>query len=148
MDLHQEIRKLAQKHVSLAEREQRETFSIAVRELMSEAEAEGISTAQRVPAFCRAIQTAKFSRENGLTITEVEGPKSGLSTTVVVHYRRTGSPTRSAGRAETILLPSESPAEKASRLAGRLRGLIREEIASRGGAEEFLRWVRSDENVA
>jgi hypothetical protein len=148
MDLHQEIRKLAQEHVALAEREQRETFSIAVRELMSEAEAKGISTAQRVPAFCRAIQTAKFSRENGLTITEVEGPRSGLSTTVVVHYRRTGSPQQSVGQFEKNIPSSESHAEKASRLAGRLRGLIREEIVSRGGAEEFLRWVRSDENAA
>jgi hypothetical protein len=43
---------------------------------------------------------------------------------------------------------NEAPAEKARRLTNELRGLLKEEIAAHGGAEGFLKWVRSDEDEA
>jgi hypothetical protein len=42
----------------------------------------------------------------------------------------------------------ESPAERAFRLTEKLRGLMKDEIAARGGTEGFMRWVRSDEEDA
>ena len=38
----------------------------------------------------------------------------------------------------------ESPEERACRLTEKLRGLLKEELAEYGGAEAFVRWVRSD----
>jgi hypothetical protein len=34
------------------------------------------------------------------------------------------------------------------RVANKLHGLMKEEIAAHGGAEGFIRWVRSDEGDA
>ncbi len=42
----------------------------------------------------------------------------------------------------------ETPAERAHRLTEKLRGLMKDEIAAHGGAEAFIRWVRSDEDAA
>ena len=42
----------------------------------------------------------------------------------------------------------ESPGKKARRLTNELRGLFKDEIAAHGGAEGFLRWVRSDQDDA
>lgn len=36
----------------------------------------------------------------------------------------------------------ESPEERARRLIGELRGLLKDEIASFGGVEGYMRWVR------
>jgi hypothetical protein len=38
----------------------------------------------------------------------------------------------------------ETPAERVHRLTEQLRGLLKDEIAQYGSAEEFIRWVRSD----
>jgi hypothetical protein len=116
-------------------------FSIAVRNLMDEAEAKGISTKQRVPAFCTSIQKASFLKENDLEIVSVDGPDSKLSTTVVVHYRR-ASGRRSAAFSSSS---SESPEERAFRLTEKLRGLMKDEIAAHGGAVGYLRWVRCED---
>jgi hypothetical protein len=40
----------------------------------------------------------------------------------------------------------ETATERASRLTEKLRGLMKDEIAAHGGAEGFIRWVRSDED--
>lgn len=40
---------------------------------------------------------------------------------------------------------NESSEERAYRLTESLRGLLREEIAERGGAKAFVRWVRSED---
>lgn len=140
MDLHDEIRRIAQvKHITPALASNKSEFSIAVRDLMAEAEAEGISTTQRVPAFCNSIQTSRFLKEHGLTIRKVDGPKSGLSTTVVVHYH-VERPGQSSGQPS---IP-ETPEEKAFRLTEKIRGIMKDEIAAHGGAEGYMRWVRSD----
>lgn len=40
---------------------------------------------------------------------------------------------------------NESSKDRACRLTESLRGLLREEIAEHGGAEAFVRWVRSED---
>jgi hypothetical protein len=64
----------------------------------------------------------------------------------VVHYRvaEQGRVATSSGLV-TEQPVSESPAERAHRLTEKLRGLLREELAEYGGAEGFIRWVRSDD---
>jgi hypothetical protein len=42
----------------------------------------------------------------------------------------------------------ETPEAWAHRATGKLFGLLGEEIAAAGGAEAFLRWVRSDDEDA
>jgi hypothetical protein len=39
---------------------------------------------------------------------------------------------------------AETPEEWAARMTGKIRGLMKEEIAAHGGAEGYMRWVRSD----
>jgi hypothetical protein len=46
---------------------------------------------------------------------------------------------------EQLSSEEETPEARAHRLTGKLCGLLREEIAAAGGAEAFLRWVRSDD---
>jgi hypothetical protein len=142
------IRKIAQgKHVRPAMGAGKREFSISVRDLMEEAEAEGISTKQRVPAFCTSIQKDSFLRENNLEIVSVDGPVSKLSTTVVVHYRVAAK--RHAEQTKDTRLPiCETPAEKAFRLTEKLRGLLKDELAEYGGGEAFLQWVRSEDEDA
>ena len=142
MDLHDEIRRIAKaKHVLPAVSAKREEFSIAVRDLMEEAEAEGISTIQRTPAFCRSIQTRSFLEDNGIRIVKVDGPLSKLSTTVVVHYRVTAPAIEALPPATEM----ETPEERAFRITERLRGLMKDEIGAHGGAEGYLRWVRVED---
>jgi hypothetical protein len=140
MELHEEIRRIARKkHVLPAVASRQTDFSIAVRDLMKEAEEAGIYTGQRVPAFCRSIQTQGFLEQNGLSITRVEGPKSGLSTRVIIHYRLTQPDLQSSSDR------NESAEEWAVRVTAPILGLMKEKIAKHGGAQSFLKWVRSED---
>jgi hypothetical protein len=103
---------------------------------MKAAEAEGISTAQRTPAFCNAIQTRDFLNEAGVERLRIDGPGSKTSTTVVVWYRfRDATPSTSVERSKDPI-NSEDPLLE---IAGVLKGAIRE------GAAAFLRELRRDE---
>lgn len=121
------------------------SFSVAVRDLMGVLQTMGFP-AKNWPQICTAIQTEKFLRANGLEIESVDGPPSKLSTTVVVHYRvirSAGSARPSANVSDESDMPAEeTPEAKALRLTGKLRGLLKDEIAAHGGGEAFLRWVR------
>lgn len=140
------IRVLArEKHVEPARRSGQTEFSIRVRDLIDEAEARGLPTKQSTPPYCTSIQTGEFLRDNGVEITRVDGPRSKLSTTVVVHYRFLHLETTAARAAN---LSSESAEEKAYRLTEKLRGLLKDELAAYGGGEAFLRWVRSENEDA
>src|SRR3569833_1439464 len=80
------IRVLAQeKYVKPAVREGKSSFSIRVRDLLNDLHAEGFPGGH-TPQVCYALQTAKFLRENGLKIEEVEGPHTKLRPTVIVRY--------------------------------------------------------------
>ena len=133
MQLHEEIRRIAgAKFVAAARRAHQTEFPIRVRDLMTEAEARGVSTAGRVPAFCNSIRTKSFLDIHQIEEVRVEGPASKLSTTVIVYYRfRNPS---EAMDASTRLSPEDPLLE----LSGVLRGAIRE------GASAFLRELRRD----
>jgi hypothetical protein len=82
-------------------------------------------------------------QEKGLILDRVEGPPSGTSTTVVLHFSLSKDATRVDGS-----LAVETPDARAKRVVDGLRGLLKDEIASYGGTEAFMRWVRSEEEDA
>ena len=137
MSLHDEIRRIAtEKFVHPAKQRGEREFSISVKALMRAAEAEGISTAQRTPAFCTAIQTREFYDAGGVDVRRVEGPASKKSTTVVVWYRFRDVVPSAAVESSNGGMAGEDPLLE---IAGILKGAIRE------GAAAFLRELRRDE---
>lgn len=145
--LSDKIRSLArEKYVKPALESGKAQFTIRVKAVWNDLQAEGLPVAGQTPQICNALQTKKFLKENGLEIEEVEGPPSKVSPTVVVHYR-VAKAGQSAEHAETqggesAPVCEESPEERARRLTEKLRGLLKEELAEFGGAEGFIRWVR------
>jgi hypothetical protein len=121
-------------------------LSIRARDVLKEAEATQDFPRGRTPTICSVLQSKKLLDENGLEIESIDGPPSRQSRTVVVHYRvvrpaKLDSMTHGEAAAEV----SETSAERAKRLTDKLRGLLKKELAEYGGAEAFMRWVRSDE---
>lgn len=115
-------------------------IELPIKPLMREMEAEGFST-NRPRQFCTALQKKEFLREKNLVLERVDGPPSGTSATVVLHFRYGGD-----GGGGASELPGESAAERAQQAMDKLYGLMKDEIAAHGGAEAFIRWVRSDED--
>lgn len=150
--LSDQVRAVAQsKFVQPAYQSGKKEFSIPVKELMGSLQAQGFPP-NHTPQICSALQTGKFLRPNGLEIIRVDGPRSKTSTTVVIHYRITGSlsgPDQSPRGTISAKAGQEDPHARSRRLTAKLRGLLKKEIADYGGAEAFIRWVRSeDENAA
>ena len=151
--LSNQVRSMAQaKYVQPAIRSGKSEFSIHVRDLREHLLAEGFP-GRHTPQICSALQTSKFLRENGLEIEEIIGPRSKMSSTVVVRYRVADSTKRpGVGKtpvgAEQMERDQEDPAARALRLTEKLRGLLKEEFAAAGGGEAFLRWVRSEDEDA
>lgn len=122
-------------------------FSVAVKDIMKDLQTKGFP-ASHYPQVCTALRTGKFLRENDLEIERVDGPPSGLSTTVVVHYRVAEHPDLQITRSSSVspgLQVAEDPGVRAARLTDKLRGMLKAEIDEYGGAEAFLRWVRSED---
>lgn len=122
-------------------------FSVAVKDLMKELQVTGFPPGN-YPQVCTALRAGKFLRENGLEIEAIDGPPSGLSTTVVVRYRVANSAPVTAPSTLTVggsAEPGELPAARAHRLFEGLRGLLKEELAEYGGGEAFIRWMRSED---
>lgn len=125
-------------------------FSVAARDLMRELKSKGFP-ARNWPQICTSIQSEKFLRANGLEIECVDGPPSGQSSTVVVHYRLVGArpnPADTPQAAPNRDSGAEDPEEWAHRLTGKLFGIMKDELAEYGGGEAFMRWIRSDEEEA
>lgn len=141
-----------ERYVAPARRAAKGRFSIPVRDLMRELKNAGFPD-RNWPQVCTAIRSEKFLRAHGLVIEAIDGPKSKLSSTVVVHYRiahREGeskSVTQDPGSQSTRASSAESPEQWADRLTGKLFGLLKDEIAAFGGAEGYLRWVRSEDEL-
>ena len=129
---------VADNYVHPAMRAGRTLFSVAVKDVMRDLEGTGFP-ARNYPQICSALRAGKFLREHGLELESIDGPPSGQSTTVVLHYRvrraSAGAPAKEA----------ETPAAKAQRLAAQMHGLLSEEMQAYGGGESFLRWVRREE---
>lgn len=144
--LSDQVRAVAlEKYVWPAIRAGKASFSVAVRDLMQDLQANGFP-ARNWPQVCTAIQAEKFLRAHGLEIEGVDGPPKKLSTTVVVRYRVANPETKfgSTGpqaKAEQAN-SEETPEEWAHRMTGKLFGLMKDEIAALGGGEAYLRWVR------
>jgi hypothetical protein len=143
------IRQFAKsRYVSPAIREGKSHFLIRVKDVNNELKAEGFPS-RHTPQICDALTGRKFLRENGLEIEKVEGPPSGQSPTVVVHYRveEPGQlqPVEGAASRKQDAAPTEDPTERAHRLTEQIRGLLKDELAAYGGGEAFLRWIRSED---
>jgi len=104
--------------------------------------------AKNIPQICSALEANAFRHANGFESVSVEGPASKRSTTVVFHFF--------FPRIEKDAMPSdEKPEEQiedsaawAKRLTGKLRGLLKEELAAYGGGEAFIKWMRSEDEDA
>ena len=145
------IREIAsEKYVRPALKRGESHIVIRVKELQAELYRDGFPTG-RTPMVCSALRGKKFLNENNLEIEKIEGPPSRQSTTVVYHYRHTGgvhAPLAVAERDGIEESSTETSVEWARRLAGKMRGLLREELAAYGGGEAFIKWVRSDDKDA
>ncbi len=146
--LSDQVRSVAKdKYVTPALRAGQTSFTIRVRNVLDDLAPLGFPS-NNTPQVCNALRSEKFLKENGLEITSVDGPPSKLSTTVVVHYRKTeqGVATQEASSGATNV--AEDAATRALRLTEKLKGLLREELKEYGGAEAFIRWIRSDDEEA
>jgi hypothetical protein len=115
-------------------------IELPIKPLMKELESEGFPP-NHPRQFCTALQKRSFLQEKNLVLNRVDGPPSGTSTTVVLHFSYRGD--RSDSDREW---PGDSAAERAKPAMDKLYGLMKEEIAAHGGAEAFIRWVRSDDD--
>jgi hypothetical protein len=136
-----------QKYVKPAKKAGAKEFSIAVKDLLKDLRAVDFPL-NYTPLVCNSIKTKAFQRENHLEITEIEGPKSQTGTRVVVHYRLLDTKGESPGIFSDKDRQIESPSDRATRVTEGLRGLLKQEIASFGGSDAFIRWVRSDDEDA
>jgi hypothetical protein len=151
--LSDKIRTLAQaKYVAPAVQGRRTHFSISVKDLLLDLQAEGFP-GSHIPQICSALKTSKFLRENGLELEGIDGPPSLQSTTVIFRYRmakdlKTSDAAVKQTDARESLLHEEDPVARAVRLSEKLRGILKEELAEYGGGEAFLRWIRSEDEDA
>jgi hypothetical protein len=116
-----------------------ERVSVHARDVLKDAEASADFPRGRTPLVCNVLQSKKLLQEAGLEIEGIDGPPSRQSRKVVVHYRLVDGGPR-------VVQAPETHEEKANRLCEKLRGLMKDEIAAHGGAEGYIRWVRSDED--
>ena len=130
------VRELAvRNYVAPNFRNRKREFSIPVRSLLQALKDEGFP-AGNTPQVCSAIRSRKFLADNHLSIAKVDGPPSGQSTTVVVHYRFTQHEEPEA---------DEATAERrAIALVRESVGLLQPAIEQFGGPEGLLRWIRSE----
>jgi hypothetical protein len=84
------------------------------------------------------LESAKFWEPRGLEMCTPKGQTRNDDT--VFEFRFVDE----QGKAQDA--PVETPKERAMRAADELRGLLKEEIASFGGTEAFMRWVRSSDD--
>ena len=88
----------------------------------------GVQLSNRVPLVCQALRSHKFLDENGLILEKWEGPRSGMSTTVIFTYRLGGRTAERDRAAEDPLM--------------RLWGIGQEVFQGLGGGEAFIRGER------
>jgi hypothetical protein len=119
-------------------------LSIAVKDLLKHLDKTEFP-GNRVPLVCNAIKTRGFQRENGLEVIAIDGPKSKMSPTVVVHYRVLGSHSsdhREATPSSNTEPIHEQSGDRAERLIAKLRASVKLDLTEYGGVEGFMRWVR------
>ena len=90
-----------------------------------------VHLSNRVSLVCQALKSRKFLTENHLLLEKLEGPPSGMSTTVAFTYRVL----------DAVQQSSTHPDEWAFQ---KLRGVAKEVFQSLGGGESFLRKEREE----
>jgi len=83
--------------------------------------------ANRLPLICNALKSSKLLKENRVVLEQVEGPESGLSSTVLYTYRLEPGPQVS---------PSPSSPPTGGGFSG-LGGVLRETYRKLGGSDAF-----------
>lgn len=146
----EQVRAVAsEKYVKPALRAGMTRFSVSVKDVMQDLVSKGFPPAN-TPQVCSALRKKEFLRSHGIEIEGIDGPPSKMSTTVVFRYRLANQ----RGGKNSELLPSaaiepssvrEDSDVWAQRVTGKIRGLLKEEIAQLGGTEAFIRWVRSED---
>lgn len=124
-------------YVKPARRSGKTQLSIAVPDLMR---ALPEFSKGRQSIFCTALKTKSFLKKNGLSLERMEAPLKGRGTNVVYHYRLNAAPEPERKGP----LHATEAAQLAERLLAPLQGLLAQEIAAHGGAEGYMKWVRSD----
>jgi hypothetical protein len=85
-DASEQIRTRAwERYIEPLVREGKVEIAVPIKRLMKEMEAEDFPP-NHPRQFCKALQKRTFLREKGLVLEYVEGPPSGTSTTVVLHF--------------------------------------------------------------
>jgi hypothetical protein len=135
------------KYVQPAKKSGSTEFSIAVKDLLKDLEVVHFPL-NYTPLVCNSIKTKGFQRENHLEITRIEGPKSQTGTRVIVHYKVVEEGNVANSKTAGKSSQNENPDDRAKRLTEEMRGLLKKEITGQGGAEAFIRWVRSDDEDA
>jgi hypothetical protein len=137
---------VGERYVQPALKAGKNRLSIGVKDVLNDS-AMGDFPRFRTPVICQALLGNKLLTQYGLEIESVDGPPSKLSRTVVVHYRVVHGASASAPLTPAVQKSpiAEDPAARAKRLTEKLRGLLKQELAEYGGAEGFMRWIRSDQ---
>src|SRR6266567_4694589 len=134
----------AEKYVEPALRAGKTQFSVAVRDVIQELVLQGFPPAN-TPQVCSALRKKDFLSTYGIEIEGIDGPPSKTSTTVVYRYRKTEQSRAAGPEIETrTAADREDPEVWVERVTKSIRGILKDEIAEMGGAEAFIRWVRSE----
>ena len=81
------------------------------------------------PSVCGALRSKIFLQQNQLEIEKESGPPSGMGTRTTITYRLLDKPDERSGSKQTVDFV-------------KLRGLLKDALASLGGGENFLRRER------
>jgi len=97
-----------------------------------------LKLSNRVPNVSSALRSRIFLEQNALQIDGVSGPPSGMGTRTTFTYRLLDQDKSHGGAAETVDFE-------------KIRGLLKEALASLGGGENFIRrerehFYRSDQS--
>lgn len=139
----------SEKYIQPAIRAGKSPFTVAVKDVVEDLVSQGFPPGN-IPQVCSALRKKEFLRSHGIEIESIDGPPSKMSTTVVYRYRLTNQPRRTGALTNALTESNvrseqEDPDAWALRVTEKIRGLLKKEIAEIGGAEAFIRWVRSED---
>jgi len=112
-----------ERYVVPARSRQERRFTIRAGDVLRELKMTG-----HAPAICSALKTSEFLEANNLKLVDMQGPKSGQSTTVVYTYE--------------FIETEQTPSAKENPWA-RLRGALKDVYGEMGGGEAYLRAERA-----
>jgi hypothetical protein len=107
--------------------------------------------AQNANQVGTSLESEKFWKPRGLLLCSPKGQSRSVDSVYEFQFVEpcgsSGDPlTAGTSSSKSDHLQSEDPASRAKRVVDGLCGLLKEEIASYGGTEAFMRWVRFEES--